>query len=172
MFCDHDLSCARPACEPCSACASSASHAGGFAAGSPTGRASFSPHAQDRAALETEHEGHVAFPIEVFDCADAMPAASDVRIVAFRALLPAVRRIAVHAVERSSAMSYGRPVQSGHFGVYLIDFDGGEHPFLDFASAGGATYAAMRLAQVYRLPVEFGSFAEPKLRDQSNVAPD
>jgi hypothetical protein len=105
------------------------------------------------------------FPADIFECADAMPASGAVRIVAFRALLPAIRRVAVHAVactDISSPIDGERPCC---FGVYLIDCDGGEHAFLDFSTAGSATYAAMRIAQVYRLPIEFGSFAEPKSRD-------
>lgn len=155
-----DLSPARLACEPRPACASSASHAGGFAAGSLAGRASYSDavpervcsEPQDCVGLDVEAAPRVVeFPADIFGCADVMQALGDMRIFAFLALLPAIKRIAVRAVERA-----------GCYGMYLLDYDGGEHPFVDFTSAASATYAAMRIAQAYRLPVEFGSFAEPK----------
>ncbi|KAA0087678.1 hypothetical protein CIW54_13945 [Paraburkholderia sp. T12-10] len=173
MPCVHDLSFVRLVREPLPACASSASHAGGFAAGSPTGRTSSSAvvdgdageEIQGAAAREREGEPVIDFPIDVFECADAMPASGDVRIVAFRALLPAIRRVAIHAVEHAGNSSGNGAGPSACYAVYLVDCDGGEHPFLDFASAGSATYAALRIAQVYHLPVEFGSFAEPKSRE-------
>lgn len=178
MSCGHDLSCARPACEPRPACASSASHAGGFAVGASTDRASYSAASSTSApacsstapevadTLETERPRAVEFPVDIFGCADAMAASGDVRIVAFHALLPAVNRIAVHAVQRPEPAAPAFVGQRECYGVYLLDCDGGEHHFLDFKSAGSATYAAMRIAQVYRLPVEFGTFAEPKARDE------
>ena len=159
MPCGHNVSCVRPAREPHPVCASSASHADGLAAGTLTGRASYLPP-------EVEGDEAGQFPADIFECADAMPASGDVRIVAFRALLPAIRRVAVHAVVGTvipSSIDGERPCC---FGIYLIDCDGGEHVFLDFSTAGSATYAAMRIAQVYRLPIEFGAFAEPKSRDQ------
>jgi hypothetical protein len=159
MPCGHNVSCVRPVREPHPVCATLASHAGGFAAGTDTGRASFS-------SPEAEHEEVAEFPVDIFECVDAMPASGDVRIVAFRALLPAIRRVAVHAVAGTSTPSPINAERSCCFGLYLIDRDGGEHAFLDFTTAGGATYAAMRIAQVYRLPIEFGSFAEPKSREQ------
>lgn len=158
MPCGHNVSCVRPAREPQPVCANSASHADGFAAGGDTGRASYSPP-------EAEREEATEFPADIFECADAMPASGDVRIVAFRALLPAIRRVAVYAVACTNTPSPVDGEQSCCYGIYLIDCDGGEHAFLDFATAGGATYAAMRIAQVYRLPIEFGSFAEPKSRE-------
>lgn len=178
MSCGHNLSCARPACEPRSACASSASHAGGFAAGSPIGRASFSmspdqgsrPDSDDCAALDAERGRIVEFPTDIFECGDAMSAAGTMRVVAFRALLPALKRIAVHAVRRLGGWAFACAERPECYGVYLIDCDGGEHAFLDFASASNATYAAMRIAQIYRLPVEFGTFAEPKTRDEPGAA--
>jgi hypothetical protein len=122
--------------------------------------------------LETDRECErvIDFPLDVFECEDALPASGGVRIVAFRALLPAVKRIAVHAVDRSGASRVARDERCECYGIYLIDCDGGEHSFLDFTRAGSATYAAMRIAQVYRLPVEFGTFAEPKSRDVSGGA--
>ncbi|MGN6317254.1 hypothetical protein [Trinickia sp.] len=113
-----------------------------------------------------ERSSVVDFPADIFGGAEAMPASGEVRIVAFRALLPAVKRIAVHAVQHREPATRAFVGRRECFGVYLVDHDGGEHPFLDFANAGSATYAAMRIAQVYRLPVEFGTFAEPKARDE------
>jgi hypothetical protein len=159
MPCGHNVSCVRPVREPHPVCASLASHAGGFAAGADTGRASFS-------SPQAEREEAAEFPADIFECVDAMPASGDVRIVAFRALLPAIRRVAVHAVACTNALSPVDGERSCCFGIYLIDCDGGEHAFLDFTTAGSATYAAMRIAQVYRLPIEFGAFAEPKSREQ------
>jgi hypothetical protein len=124
-----------------------------------TGRTSYLPPAE-------QCEKAVEFPADIFECADAMPVSGDVRIVAFRALLPAIRRVCVHAVVLGSPLSLMSGEPSCGYGVYLIDCQGGEHALLDFISAGGATYAAMRIAHVYRLPVEFGSFAEPKSRAQ------
>ncbi|WP_206957209.1 hypothetical protein [Trinickia acidisoli] len=115
---------------------------------------------------ETERERVVEFPVDVFGCCNGLPVSGDMRIVAFRALLPAIRRVAVHAVERAGNVSCAGAELRLCYGVYLLDCDGGEHPFLDFASASNATYAAMRIAQAYRLPVEFGSFVEPKARDE------
>ena len=124
------------------------------------------PAPDSRGTLETERERVVDFPVDIFECSDAMPSLGDVRILAFRALLPAVRRVVVHAVlRRPAASSCVQGERRECYGVYLLDCDGGEHPFLDFGSAGRATYAAMRVAQVFRLPVEFGTFAEPRSRD-------
>jgi hypothetical protein len=120
----------------------------------------------DADALDAERASVVDFPVDIFGSTDAMSASGEVRIVAFRALLPAVKRIAVHAVQHPEHVTCAFVGRRECYGVYLVDHDGGEHPFLDFTNAGSATYAAMRIAQVYRFPVEFGTFAEPKARDE------
>ncbi|RKP52120.1 hypothetical protein D7S89_00770 [Trinickia fusca] len=98
------------------------------------------------------------FPFDIFhdDCSQPTEEES---IAAFHARLSAIKRVAVHSERRRNAAS----LEPGHFGIYLIDCEGNEYPFLRFQQAANAAYAALRIAEVYRLGVEFGNFKEPKL---------
>jgi len=103
-------------------------------------------------------------------------------VAQLRARLTTGRRLAVHGVRRAdgtgalgsiealtarSVLADEAALQARgphFFCIYLTDDQGNEQPFLDFHDATSATYAALRIAQRYRLSVEFGKFAEPKLR--------
>lgn len=144
--------------KPCPACPSSASHAGGFTVGLSNDRASYSKK-QANTAEVMPHPSHLHathFPLDIFH--DEPQSANEVCVASFHALLPTVKRIAVHGVRRRKA----EPPPSEKFGVYLFDDEGNEHPFLYYRNAASATYAALRIAQIYRLGVEFGNFNDPK----------
>lgn len=162
---DDSTSPARPGNEPCAACASSAYRTGGFAIGPTVDRSFYSPQAPADTHVGPQSPSAspaavTAFPTDVFDAGDAVQTCSDVYVALFVALRPLVRRVAVHAVVRRTAT--GSHAES--FGVYLVDYDGNEHAFLDFHLAPSAAYAALRIGQVYRLGVEFGNFRIPKDR--------
>lgn len=165
----HDDTLPAHACEPRPACASLASHAGGLAVGRYGDRA-FTSSPLDSSdprscgGLERGAQAYATpvrpgeFPVDILHAGDALQTPDDACVAFFHARLPVVKRLVVHAVG-------GRT--GGSFGIYLMDCEGSEHSFLDFASASSATYAAMRIAQAYRLGVEFGNFAQPKMRGDS-----
>jgi len=112
---------------------------------------------------------HREFPLDLFEIGDCLATLSAEWIGWFRQRLPRVRRFAVHRVRLAvlkEAFEAARPHAARRecFAVYIGDTDGNEQPFLDFGTASSATYAALRLAQTYRLAVEFGNFNEPKMR--------
>lgn len=112
---------------------------------------------------------HREFPLDLFEIGDCLASLSVECIGWFRQRLPQVRRFAVHRVRLAvlrEAFEAARPHAARRecFAVYIGDTDGNEQPFLDFGTASSATYAALRLAQTYRLAVEFGNFNEPKIR--------
>jgi hypothetical protein len=85
-----------------------------------------------------------------------------VRRVDSTGALGAIEALAAHSMLADETASQARLPQ--FFGIYLTDDQGNEQPLLDFHDATSATYAALRIAQRYRLSVEFGKFTEPKLR--------
>ena len=166
----------------------STSDAGGFAAGSDSGRAfanrvgsMMQPASPAFDSLDTVTDtlltpgepvaasAHREFPLDLFEIGDCLASLSVEWIGWFRQRLPQVRRFAVHRVRLAvlkEAFEAARPHAARRecFAVYIGDTDGNEQPFLDFGTASSATYAALRLAQTYRLAVEFGNFNEPKIR--------
>ncbi len=103
-------------------------------------------------------------------------------VAQLRERLSTGKRLAVHGVRRADGTGAPSPIEAltarsmladeaalqarlpQFFCIYLTDDQGNEQPFLDFHDATSATYAALRIAQRYRLSVEFGKFTEPKLR--------
>lgn len=113
------------------------------------------------------------FPLDLFEIGDCLATLSVEWVGWFRQRLPQVRRFAVHRVRLAvlkEVFEAARPHAARRecFAVYIGDTDGNEQPFLDFGTASSATYAALRLAQTYRLAVEFGNFNEPKIRWSAN----
>ena len=98
------------------------------------------------------------FPSDILEGDHAREATSDTGVAIFHLLLPRVKRLVVHAVRGDKI----EPQRAACFGVYLLDDEENEHPLLYFEHAANATYAALRIAQVYRLGVAFGHFGEPK----------
>ena len=164
------------------------SDAGGFAAGSDSGRAfanrvgsmmqpaspafdslDAAPDALPTPGVPVASSTHREFPLDLFEIGDCLASLSVECLGWFRQRLPQVRRFAVHRVRLAvlrEAFEAARPHAARRecFAVYIGDTDGNEQPFLDFGTASSATYAALRLAQTYRLAVEFGNFNEPKIR--------
>lgn len=155
---------ARLASEPCSACSSSGYAAGGFAVDLLVDRAFSSQPAPldeiaDAEGAEPARHGEAEFPADVFDSGDALQSEANVHVKFLRMLLPLAKRVLVHAVRRGGVNAR----QAESFGVYMLDHDGNEHLILEFFQASSAVYAAMRVGQTYRLGVEFGNFNTPKL---------
>ncbi|RKP46052.1 hypothetical protein [Trinickia fusca] len=103
--------------------------------------------------------GGADFPFDALGSGNGSRTLIEACLATLHELLPEIKRLVVHGVGRKKV----GPACTECFGVYLIDNDGAEHPFLHFEAASSATYAALRVAQVYRLGIAFGNFAEPRL---------
>lgn len=111
--------------------------------------------ADSRASVFGHDDG---FPYDILEVDQGMQAPSNERFAAFHAVLPRVKRVAIYRLRDGTIHA----VRAECFGVYLIDCDVKEHLVLCFKNASNATYAALRIAQVYRLGMEFGNFREPR----------
>ncbi|RKP49084.1 hypothetical protein [Trinickia fusca] len=108
------------------------------------------------------------FPDDLFEDGDLLAPRHTECLAWFGQRPQIAKRLAVHRVRgrtaKTTAVQGIATTPPEFFGIYVSDEDGNEHPLLDFVSAPSAVYAAMRIAQVYRLGLEFGNFALPKTR--------